>query len=252
VQEEACKTHPFPCIKAFSFVGFRVTHFPIYKHIHKLRCERPDAIYLDVGCCVGNDMRKVVKDGFPAENVVATDIMQDFWDLGHKLYKSTPESYPVKFIAGDIFDSAHLELTEVKSSMMSSPPPSLQSLTSLNPLRGHVSVICASSFFHLFDENKQLDLARRLAGLLDPRPGSTIFGSHVGLRKKGIGKGVIFNDKWEMFCHSPESWNEMWEDQVFGKGVVRVDAQLHDVDESLREAAVESSLFHFIWSVVRL
>ena len=35
-----------------------------------------------------------------------------------------------------------------------------------------------------------------------------------------------------MFCHSPESWTRMWEEQIFDKGEVKVIAILREVDLS--------------------
>ena len=93
------------------------------------------------------------------------------------------------------------------------------SLTSLTPLQGHVSAIHASSLFHLFEEVKQLELGKRLASLLSPVPGSLLFGAHVGLPEKGIRNG-------NKFCHSPESWKELWDGTIFPKGTVDVVAGL--------------------------
>ena len=93
--------------------------------------------------------------------------LSEYWDLGHKLFKTTPQSSPVPFVAGDAFDAAHLEIvpplpTAEAATLTTSASP-LLGLTSLNPLRGHVSAIHASSFFHLFGEAEQLHLARALA-----------------------------------------------------------------------------------------
>ncbi|TFY51260.1 hypothetical protein EVJ58_g10663 [Rhodofomes roseus] len=53
-------------------------------------------------------------------------------------------------------------------------------------LQGRVSAIHASSLFHLFEEEKQLALARALAGLLAPHRGAMLFGSHGGAPENGI------------------------------------------------------------------
>ena len=74
-----------------------------------------------------------------------------FWDLGHKLFKTTPETYPAKFLAGDVFDEAHLSSTVP---IQSGPPPPVASVDSLTKLRGHISAIYASFLFHPFDEEK--------------------------------------------------------------------------------------------------
>ena len=174
-----------------------------------------------------------------------------FWDLGHKLFRSTPETFPAKFLAGDAFDDSHLSLT---TPVPSRPPPPVASVNSLTGLRGHISAIHASSLFHLFDEEKQLELGKRLATLLDPRPGSIIFGSHGSMPVKGQRIGAFR----KMFCHSPESWTQMWEEQIFEKGQVKVNAVLRElnlvVERRERELPVDEGTksYWLTWSVERL
>ena len=150
--------------------------------------------------------------------------MTGFWDVGHKLFRTTPETYPAKFLAGDAFDDAHLCPT---APAQSGGSPPVASVTTLTELRGHISAIHASSFFHLFDEEKQFDLAKRIGSLLDLRPGSIIFGSHGGTPVKGQRQGSFIR---KAFAHSPESWTELWEEQIFERGQVKVTATLVEVD----------------------
>jgi len=98
-----------------------------------------------------------------------------FWGLGHKLFRTTPETFTTKFLAGDVFDDAHFSPT---APVPSGPPPPVALVNTLTELRSHISVIHASCLFHLFNEEKQFELGRRLVALLDPRPGSIVFGSH--------------------------------------------------------------------------
>jgi hypothetical protein len=128
------------------------------------------------------------------------------------------------------------------------PCPPLSSLTSLTPLRGHVSAIHASSFFHLFDEEKQLLLAKRLAALLSPRSGSVIFGSHGGNAEMGL-TDMPNSVGGHMFCHSPESWRDLWDKQVFKKGSVRVNCGLRKVET--RDFPAKEGVFLW-WSVTRV
>ena len=125
-------------------------------------------------------------------------------------------------------------------------------MESLTELRGHISAIYASSFFHLFDEEKQFELGKRLAGLLDPRPGSTIFGSHTAAPVKGK-----YSDPFmAIFRHSPESWTQMWEEQIFEKGQVKVNTVLKELsvnaDGKMLPAGGETSVYWLSWSVERL
>ena len=115
--------------------------------------------------------------------------------------------------------------------------------------------IHASSFFHLFNEEKQLHLARALAGLLSPELGSMIFGLHVGAAEKGFKPSISGGDR-RMWCHSPESWTELWDGLVFEKGVVKVQTNLvHWERKDLRPDAPQNATVTqaiLVWSVTRL
>ena len=130
----------------------------------------------------------------------------------------------------------------------------LASVNTLTELQDHISVIHASALFHLFNEEKQLELGKRLATLLDPRPGSIIFGSHGGMPVKSERQGILST----MFCHSPESWTQMWEEQIFEKGQVKVNTDLEEISMATgrlgKAVPVEAGTkFYFLsWSVERL
>ena len=166
------------------------------------------------------------------------------------MFRTTPAFFPVKFLAGDAFDDGHLSLT---APILSGPPPPVASVNTLTELRGHISVIHASSLFHLFNEEKQFELGKRLATLLDPRPGSIIFGSHYGMPVKGQSRVLP-----KRFCHSPRSWTQMWEEQIFKKGQVKVDTVLREINMTIekleRGTQIEEGAKSYVltWSVERL
>lgn len=173
----------------------------------------------------------------------------EFWQLGYKLFNDSPSTFPVPFIAGDAFSPSHIGIPTTP--MSTSRPANLSGLTSLNPLRGHVSAIHASSFFHLFNEEKQAYLAKALACLLSPEPGSMIFGSHLGApqpMERMAFMGI------QRFCHSPESWAKLWDGEIFEKGTVKVDATLQKYDLTrLGGDDVPGREFHlFSWCLTRL
>ncbi|KAJ3573129.1 hypothetical protein NP233_g2621 [Leucocoprinus birnbaumii] len=230
VQEKAYQVFPYPCIRVFNFTRLKISGLPAYAHLIRLKDEHSNAVLLDAGCCFGNDLRKAVLDGWPVENVIGVDIEDAFWKSGHELFKSTPETFPAGFIAGDIFkDEVIAPSDPFYKEPTSNRPVHLNDLQSLIPLQGHVSAIHASSLFHLFDEDKQAILAKRLASLLSPYPGSVIFGSHGGLPEKKRLEFPKFN-AW-MFCHDPGSWKALWEG-IFKPGTIRVDVTLQPIDKS--------------------
>ncbi|KAF8626571.1 hypothetical protein AX15_004796 [Amanita polypyramis BW_CC] len=251
IQAKALKVIPYPCIRSYSFTTYRIARLPFYKRVLQLAEERKDAILVDVGCCLGHELRKIAADGWPAGNMVGFDLVKEFWDYGHELFRDTPETFPASFVAGDIFDPAMIapRTPFYTSTELIQTRPDLKPLVSLTHLQGHASVVSCSAFFHLFDEAKQLQVARQIATLLSPLPGSIIIGGHVGYRVKGTRTSHVRNR--EVFCHSPESWKELWE-EVFKKGTVEVEVSSREV-EYRRSAQTESRMFYWLsWIITRL
>ena len=183
-------------------------------------------------------------------------VLAEFADIGHKLFRTTQEAYPIAFVPGDAFDAKHLDVVPpLASAHEPTGPPegsalNLGSLTSLNPLHGRVFAIHTSSFFHLFSEASQLHVARALAGLLSPEPGSVVFGVHLGKADKGSIPSSMDEDR-QIFCHSPESWAQLWDGVVFEKGVVNVKAELVYMGRE-PDAQQYPIVTVLAWSVTRL
>ena len=145
------------------------------------------------------------------------------------------------------------------TSTSSPDPPTLSNLTSLNPLAGRVSAIYVSAVFHLFPAEGQSRLARALAGLLSPLPGSMISGSHNAAPdgQEGVSDVLQSADGSEaitQFRHSPSTWKALWDGEVFEKGTVKVDTEL-DVwkSEGMAGGSVAALEFYVLrWSVTRL
>ena len=91
----------------------------------------------------------------------------EFWELGHELFRTTPETCPIRFVPGDVFADAFLDPS---STPEPTPDPigACVAAGSLNPLGGRTAAVHASSFFHLFNEVSQAEIVRRIAALLDP------------------------------------------------------------------------------------
>ena len=180
-----------------------------------------------------------------------------FWQLGHRLFKDTPESFPVPFIGGDVLDPAFLQPIPPLHAPLTTPSPALSEVTTLTALQGRISAIHASSLFHLFDEGKQRALARALAGLLAPHPGAMIFGSHVSAPENG--SMVVFaptpgsgNKEMSMFCYSPESWRELWL-SIFEPSKIEVDARLEDITPRSPDGKEPERRWYFlVWCVKRV
>ncbi|GJJ13730.1 hypothetical protein Clacol_007986 [Clathrus columnatus] len=215
------------------------------RHILTVQAEayaRENAIMLDIGCCLGNDSRRAIADGFPLHDVLCSDLLAGFFNVGHKLYKTTPESYPLAFFEGDIFntDFAFAETTTTTI-------PKLSTLTNLGQLKGKISVIHGSAFFHLFEDAKQKELAKILAQLLSPEPGSIILGSQGGSKTRTAAAPTMF---------SPSTWKDVWigEDGPFRPDEVEVHAYARPPTEDEIRATTQQhddEYFWLTWSVIR-
>ncbi|PIL22630.1 hypothetical protein GSI_15321 [Ganoderma sinense ZZ0214-1] len=258
--DEELKTHVL-AVQTKAFASWfsnrlRMARLPAYNAFIALGKQREGAILLDMGCCFGTEIRKAALDGWPVTGIVAVDLSKDLWDLGHELYRTSPETFPVPFLQGDILDPANLTVAPFPTSPTPLPPDgfSLGEVTSLNQLHGRVSAIFVGAFFHLFTFDGQERVARLLAGLLSPLPGSMIFGSHGGLEAKDIWSPA---EGTRMHCHSPESWRELWEGIFAEAGAqVKVDAILRPrsggitIHGTYPENAVIRP--YLVWSVTRV
>lgn len=73
----------------------------------------------------------------------------------------------------------------------------------LEKLTGRVDIIYASAFFHLFEREAQVTVAKRMVSFLKPKnPGAMIFGRNGGPKIAG----------WEKYVLDPESWRRMWDE----------------------------------------
>lgn len=166
---------------------------------------------LDLGCCFGQDIRKLVADGAPGQNLIGCDLHQGFVDLGYDLFRDR-DTLASKFIVGDI-------LTSQFDGDQENP---------FQKLQGKIDIIHASSFFHLFPLAAQLLIAKRLLQLLRPIPGSLILGRQTANIKPGVySHGSRDHTQPGMWRHDVGSWSEMWQQASRESKVqVRVEATL--------------------------
>lgn len=187
--------------------------------------------------------------------VLELHICSEYWNISHKFFRTTPETYPVAFLQGDIFDTSFLSHDPL-STPPSAPTPPLQSLRSLTPLRLQISIIHTGLFFHLFPRPQQTELARLLLNLLSPRSGSMILGRQLGLpdeeeRMDGV---IITQGGRRTFPSSPTSWRNMWngKEGVFAEGEVEFQSDLIKMPGATRWDVDPMGLYWLVWSIERV
>ncbi|PLW32272.1 hypothetical protein PCANC_19001 [Puccinia coronata f. sp. avenae] len=244
IAKEAYDVFPYPCIWALYFCKTRViTHPAFAKVLEMAKKDECQPIFLDVGSFAGIDLRQVVHSGMKPENVMGTDLIDDWAKIGNKLFNGNGV---VPFVKGDIFCNSILDRsTPAEPSLIGETFIKLNDLKSLNPLKQRVRFITCNSVFHLFDEERQTELAHRLAALLDnQKSGSTIFGTHVGSDDCYLLKGT---GKRGMFMHSPETWRKMWE-EIYQPGEAQIQVELGP-PEPITHLKDFRSMTMLIWSI---
>ncbi|KAN0095788.1 hypothetical protein V8E51_016499 [Hyaloscypha variabilis] len=186
IRTMALKVCPYPCIKMYRFMDISIATLPIYPEILD-RTKNGDK-FLDLGCCLGQEIRQLVFDGTPSKNTYGSDLYGGYFPVGYKLFKDQ-DRLQTTFIAADIFDNTS-KLTE---------------------LEGKINIIYTGAFFHLFGLEEQKKIAARVVQLLAPRPGSMVCGQQSGNEKPGEygRKGDTSGRK--SFRHNPQSWKELWD-----------------------------------------
>jgi SAM-dependent methyltransferase len=116
----------------------------------------------DVGCCFGQDMRKLVLDGVMPAQVVGLDLVPKFHELGKELFRDG-DKLELEFYVRDILDDA----------------------ADWKPLENRFDVLHLTSFLHIWNWDGQMKAAERLIKLVKPRAGSLLVGSGLGTTVSG-------------------------------------------------------------------
>lgn len=144
--------------------------------------------FVDLGCCFGQEIRKLVHDGAPSINTYGSDLWGGFLSMGYELFKDKGR-LQTTFIAADIFDD-------------NSP---------LAKLSGQMNIIYVGDFLHLFNLEEQEDISIRIAHLLAPQPGSLIIGRQSGSETAGEYSRLGDTSGRRHFQHNPQSWKQLWQ-----------------------------------------
>ncbi|PVI04713.1 hypothetical protein DM02DRAFT_716160 [Periconia macrospinosa] len=204
IRDDAFKIHPYPCLATFTFLDLLITESRRYGEVLE-RVKNGDK-FLDLGCCVGQDVRKLVFDGAPSENTYGADLAQGFLDIGYRLFLDE-STLKTKFLAADIFDPE----------------------SSLKQLDGQLDIVYASMFLHLFDYDHCVKAAHRIIKLFKDKPDCLFMGGNLGQLEAGHIPGSKVGA--ERYRHNAESFTQMWAKVGEDTGTKwQVDAYLKDED----------------------
>ncbi|KAF1981499.1 methyltransferase domain-containing protein [Aulographum hederae CBS 113979] len=237
VRDRAWKICPYPCIGQFRFLDLSMESVDEYAEILS-RLKTGDETLLDLGCCVGQEVRKLVSDGAASGRIWGCDVQTEFVELGYDLFRDrvTLES---TFITADIFSN------DADSALVKA--------------RGTFDIVYTGSFFHLFSFTVQKVacaqtlklLRRREGGGGGVKGGSMIVGRQVGSVKAREVPHKTNPEEGIMGQHDVESFTTMWEEVGREAGVeLKVEARLKELEGT--HSKFHDEEVRRIWFVVRV
>lgn len=160
---------------------------PYQKVVQRLKSD-PSALFLDLGCCVGQELRQLAFDGVPTKQLLGADIEPSFFDLGHELFNDR-DSFQGQLFRADVLDEEDEELKRWNSK---------------------IDFIFVGAFLHLFPLEIQLQVLVRMMKLLKDKKGAMILGRQVGNRTPTAAVRKSRPDPF--FQHNVESLRDMWDE----------------------------------------
>jgi SAM-dependent methyltransferase len=170
----------------FRFLDLSMVTMGVYQEV--LKRTKHGEKFLDLGCCLGQEIRKLVLDGAPCVNTYGSDLRGDFFSIGYELFRDE-DRLRTTFIAADIFNDS----------------------SQLTTLAGQMNIIYTGALFHLFALDEQEKIAVRIVQLLAPQAGSMLCGQQSGNEIPGEYSRSGDTSGRKHFRHSPGSWKEMWD-----------------------------------------
>jgi SAM-dependent methyltransferase len=190
IREKALKVFPYNCIKYWKFVDLITHSHPCYNKV-KENISRKKII--ELGCCLGTDLRFLVHEGATISNVLGVEQYMDFINLGFELFgdydRLKSNFLAANFFAPDFFDQviAYVK-TMANSNSNGNSNNDSSTKTHDNNDNNNITkeknscelfdVVIANSVFHLLNDEqciKLVDIAYKLLA-----PGGIFLGQSVG------------------------------------------------------------------------
>ncbi|KAI5921475.1 hypothetical protein F4810DRAFT_338996 [Camillea tinctor] len=200
LRDRAWKRFPYPCLGDLCFLELRPSIHPAYKDHVLAPLKKPSAdgepepLFLDMSSCFGQDVRKLAHDGALVHRLWASDIESELIDIGFQMFNDADKMPRDHFLC--------------PGNLLTNSPDD-----QLKVLDGKVTILHASSVFHLFSLEEQRKIAHRCLRLLRKSPDipTLIIGCQVGNK---TARYAPSDDSAQLYGHryrhSEQSWREMW------------------------------------------
>ena len=178
---------PYPCVGEFGFLDLNLCQRAAYPDMVKELKSSPSARHLDIGCCVGQDIRKLVYDGVLPEQIVGIELQQGFVDLGFELFRDGGRM-ATRFIITDVLAHDDDKLVDMHDSF---------------------DTVHIGHVLHLFNREQQVRFLQRVIRLCRNQAGVLIVGHCIGNVNAGPATGAMGSGSMR---HNVESWAAIWDE----------------------------------------
>jgi SAM-dependent methyltransferase len=185
-RDQIWEVFPYPCVGEFGFLDLNLCQRPAYIRIMNKVKASPSARHLDIGCCVGQDIRRLAYDGVPSERIVGLELERGFIDLGYDLFRDR-DKIKSQFVVANMLDENNDEL---------------------DSLAGSFDTIHVGMVIQLFNRDEQMKFLAKVFKLGKEEPGVLIVGhflGHTDAAEDVPGKFGQANMR-----HNLESWFKLW------------------------------------------
>lgn len=123
-------------------------------------------------------------DSGSSKNLMGADIESRFMELGYELFGDA-STFEAQFTSGSIFEEDFM-----------------------SKWHGKIDMIYLGSFLHLFTNEQQVVIVKKLEKLLVKKPGALVFGRNLGADKGGEFRMESLG--WDLYRHSDETMRDLW------------------------------------------
>lgn len=241
VQEEALKgdaKRPYVCVLRGAFLQPRVMSHPNYSQIMARGLTKPGGAsgktldgkrILDLGCCMGTDLRQMLVDGAHPKLTCGVDFSADFIRLGFVLFGDEARLGSA-FQRVDILDGWHKPHADSNDTRTVYPS---SAISWVEQHAGSFDVIHCGAFLHTFESKEEVqEVLRRIYRLLSPG-------------------GVCFGSNRPVWAHNERSLKEACVDAGFQSvTVLQRGANEKDVSTITTTGALNQAMWGAVGSVV--
>ena len=193
IRDKVWAIRTYPCIGLGLHLQPYVRWSPVYSTI--LDKVKNGAIFLDMGCLLGSDLRQLAFEGAPSNNLIGIDVVS-FWDLGKEMFRD-PE-----------FEGRFVECDVMK----------LDACSELLELKGKTDIINISAVLHQWDWGQQAAAVTQIIQL--SKVGTMVVGYQIGNADSNERQMDAEFNSVKILKQSPETFARLWREAGESTGTI--------------------------------